>query len=123
LEFAVKIAQKESAKVFVFHMLIPSPYTETQQVVSTRRRELEESYGPVLASEEHEYSVCVGASPHLEILQYARDNDVDLIAMGSHTKDKADRWYVGSAVEHVSARSICPVVVVTKPSALSKVEG
>jgi nucleotide-binding universal stress UspA family protein len=59
----------------------------------------------------------------LEILQYARDNNVDLIAMGSHTKDKADRWYVGSAVEQVSARSICPVVVVTKPSALSKMEG
>ena len=50
--------------------------------------------------------------------QYAEQNDVDLIVMGSHTKEKSGKWYVGSAVEQVSLRSICPVIVVTDPKAL-----
>ena len=127
LQFAVKVAQKEHSKVFVFHMFVPPSSDETSQEsldkeISTLRNKLQQSCRTVPAAEEHEYSVCAGTSPHLEILQYARDNDIDLITMGSHTKDKSDKWYVGSAVEKVSARSVCPVVVVTDPSALSKVE-
>lgn len=38
--------------------------------------------------------------------------------MGSHTKENDGKWYVGSAVERVSLRSICPVIVVTDPKAL-----
>jgi hypothetical protein len=45
-------------------------------------------------------------------------NDVDLMAMGSHTKKKNGKWYAGSAVERVSFRSDCPVAVVTDPEAL-----
>ena len=123
MQFAAKIAQKDNSKVFVFHMFVPSSGSETQEEASRFEKKLEESCEAILSTVEHEYAVCGGTSPHLEILQYARDNDMDLITMGSHTKDKEKRWYVGSAVEQVSARSSSPVVVVTDPSALSKVEG
>jgi hypothetical protein len=47
--------------------------------------------------------------------------------MGSHTKIKGklqeSRWYVGSAVEGVSAKSVCPVAVITDPNVLEKWEG
>ncbi len=66
----------------------------------------------------YEYRVWGGALPHLEIEKYADKNDVDLIIMGSHTKENGGKWYVGSAVERVSLRSICPVIVVTDPKAL-----
>lgn len=68
---------------------------------------------------ESEYGVWGGALPHLEILKYAKKQDVDLIVMGSHTKAKEGKRYVGSAVERVSLRSLCPVIVVTNPKALS----
>jgi nucleotide-binding universal stress UspA family protein len=42
-----------------------------------------------------------------------------LIVMGSRIKEKGGKWYVGSAVERVSHRSNCPVVVVADPKALS----
>ena len=42
--------------------------------------------------------------------------------MGSHTREKGERWYVGSAVEQVSAQSFCPVAVITHPDALLKVK-
>ena len=43
---------------------------------------------------EHEYKVWQGTLPHLGILQYARDKDVDIIAMGSHTKEKGEKAIV-----------------------------
>ena len=72
---------------------------------------------------DYEYSVWGGAFPHLEILKYVDKKDVDMIVMGSHTKNKDGKWYVGSAVEHVSLKSVCPVVVITDPKALSSIDG
>jgi len=65
-----------------------------------------------------EYSLGGGALPHLEIIKYADKKDVDLIVMGSHTKEKAGKWYSGSVVERVSFRSNCAVLVVTDPEVL-----
>ena len=59
-----------------------------------------------------------GAIPYLEIMRAAEKENVDRIIMGSHTKEKKGKWYVGSAVERVSYRSYCPVIVVTDPKAL-----
>jgi nucleotide-binding universal stress UspA family protein len=69
---------------------------------------------------EHELTIWGGTQPQEEILKFARDLDADLIVMGSRTKEADKRMYVGSAVEHVSAESSCPVAVVTHPDALAK---
>ena len=50
------------------------------------------------------------------------DRDVDLIVMGSRTREGGEREYVGSAVEQVSADSRCPVIVITHPDAVSKIK-
>jgi nucleotide-binding universal stress UspA family protein len=71
----------------------------------------------------HEHGICGGDRPHLEILKYAEKNSVDLIVMGSHTKQKSGKWYVGSAVEKVSSLSKCPVVVITDPKVLLGIGG
>ena len=42
--------------------------------------------------------------------------------MGSHVKETGDKWYIGSAVEEVSAKCSCPVAVVTHPDAVLKGE-
>jgi nucleotide-binding universal stress UspA family protein len=56
--------------------------------------------------------------PFSEILKFAFDQNIQLIAMGSHTKEKGPKFHVGSTVEDVSLRAECPVVVVTDPKAL-----
>jgi nucleotide-binding universal stress UspA family protein len=71
-----------------------------------------------LENTDYEYCVRGGALPHLEILKYAEKKDTDLIVMGSHTKEKAGKWYAGSVVERVGFRSKSPVVVVTDPEVL-----
>jgi nucleotide-binding universal stress UspA family protein len=72
---------------------------------------------------EHDRYVWGGALPHVEILKCALKKNADLIVMGSHTKEKSGKWYVGSAVERVSYRSTCPVVVITDPKVLLVMDG
>ena len=121
--FAVKLAQKYGSKLFSFHMIPVPPipkYSKTEyeaDIVTTKKR-LKEFCHEFLRETDHEYIVWGGALPHLEILKCAEKKDVDLIAMGSHTKEKAGKWYTGSVVERVSFRSKCAVVVVTDPEVL-----
>ena len=123
LWLAVKLAQKYGSKLFLFHMIPVPPipkYSKTEyeaDIVTTKKR-LKEFCHEFLRETDHEYIVWGGALPHLEILKCAEKKDVDLIAMGSHTKEKAGKWYAGSVVERVSFRSKCAVVVVTDPEVL-----
>jgi nucleotide-binding universal stress UspA family protein len=132
-QFAVDLALKRGSKLYLFHMLpvLPQPeYSQIQYEIDIRkiRQRLEKEFGNEIPEMiETEIDTWGGVYPDIEILKYARRKDVDLIAMGSHTKIKGkleeSRWYVGSAVQRVSARSVCPVVVITDPKVLGKWEG
>ena len=114
-QFATKLAKKFGSKLYLFHMLA-TPETE---------RDIKEKivkFCKMPEGMEHEYSIWEGKLPHSGILKYQNEKAIDLIVMGSHTKEKGERWYVGSAVEQVSAKSLCPVAVVTHPDALLKME-
>lgn len=123
LLFAIRLAQKYDSKIFIFHMAPVPPYPEYSQAdydkdINRLKKKLDEFCRLIPAGIEHDVSVWGGALPHLEILKCAGKQDTDLIVMGSHTKQKGGKWYVGSAVERVSYRSVCPVVVVTDPKVL-----
>ncbi len=67
---------------------------------------------------EHEVSVRAGM-PHNEILRLVRKMNADLVVMGPHTREYADKrakmWgMAGSTLERVSQRCPCPVMVVTR---------
>lgn len=120
LDFAVKTAGKFASKLFVFHMhgVPPSPrYSQDGYDRDVRRlsRRLKDFSDEMPASIDREYCVRGGGHPHLEISKYALKKKVDLIVMGSHTRDENKKWYVGSAVERVSYRAHCPVAVLTDP--------
>ena len=90
--------------------------------VSVTKEKLQEFCG-VPKSIEHEYIIREGTLPHLEILKYAHEMEVDLIVMGSYTREKGKKRYIGSAVDSVTAECLCPVAVVTHPDALLKLKG
>jgi len=116
-QFAAKLVKKYNGELFIFHMLSVSPTGRYPQI------ELETEMESLKQKLEKECKkISEGTTPYLEILKYAREKDADLIIMGSHTKEKEKRWYVGSAVEQVSSRAACPVIVVTDPKALLKFE-
>ena len=115
-EFAVKLAQKYGSKLFLFHMF--SPGGSEKKTADPEKKIMEFCSMP--KGLEHEYSVWDGTDPSVEILKYAREKEVDLIVMGSCSKDRGTKAYIGSAVDEVSAQSSCPVIVVTHPDAVLK---
>jgi nucleotide-binding universal stress UspA family protein len=114
-EFATKLAQKYNSKIFFFHM---AGTTDSEKEIEEKVRKFYKTPSGI----EHEYKIWAGTHPYTEILKMANEKEIDLIVMGSHTREGSERIYVGSAVEHVSAESLCPVVVVTHPDAVLKME-
>ncbi len=123
LIFAIKLAQEHDSQIFIFHMAPVPPSPQYSQAdydkdINRLKNKLEEFCKLIPPEIEHEFNLWGGALPHLEILKCADKKDADLIVMGSHTKENGGKWYVGSAVERVSYRSNCPVVVITDPKVL-----
>lgn len=54
-------------------------------------------------------------TPHHEILEYADENDVDVIVMGTHGRSGLDRYLLGSVTERVVRTSERPVLTVRVP--------
>jgi nucleotide-binding universal stress UspA family protein len=50
-----------------------------------------------------------------EILQFAEKNAIDLIVMGTHGLEGADRRTLGSVTEKVLRKASCPVLAIRKP--------
>jgi nucleotide-binding universal stress UspA family protein len=108
-KFATRLAQLFGSKLFIFHMSDAPSLAKLKE------------FCKVPNGIEHEYAIWEGTLPSVEILKYANTKDIDLIIMGSRTKEVGERVYVGSAVEQVSTKSACPVTVVTHPDALLKI--
>jgi len=54
-------------------------------------------------------------TPHRVIREYADDNDVDLIVMGTHGRTGLDRYLLGSVTEKVVRTADVPVLTVRMP--------
>ena len=51
-------------------------------------------------------------TPAEEILDYAEDNDIDLIMMGTHGLTGVKRFLIGSVAEKVLRHSKIPVMII-----------
>lgn len=121
--FAGQLASFYNAKVFAFHMIPVPPYPKySRKDYETDRLAAEERLHYFCSEylEQNDWSrhIKPGALPHLELLECAETVQADLIVLGSHTRQRRGKWYPGSAVERVSYRSNCPVVVINDPVAL-----
>lgn len=54
-------------------------------------------------------------SPMLSIIRYAKDHDIDLIAMGTHGRTGLAHVFLGSVAENVVRNAPCPVLTVRHP--------
>jgi nucleotide-binding universal stress UspA family protein len=121
--FAARLAANRRSQLQVFHMIPVPPAPKYSRSAYTRDkagalRRLESFYRPYLDGIDHRTIIRAGSLPHLEILNAAKDQNSDLIVMGSHTKETGGKWYPGSAVERVGFRAACPLVTITDPQVL-----
>ncbi|MFQ5731538.1 MAG: universal stress protein [Planctomycetaceae bacterium] len=59
-------------------------------------------------------SVREGA-PVVEIVRYAKENDIDLIVLGTHGRTGLSHVFLGSVAENVVRKAPCPVLTVRHP--------
>jgi nucleotide-binding universal stress UspA family protein len=114
LAFAVELAREKGSKLVVFHM--NSGWAASRGEDATVA--MERFCAGIPAEVAHEVQICKGESPQKEILKFMNQVAADLIVMGSHTKEKNGKWYIGSAVEEVSLRAPCSVCIITDPKVL-----
>jgi nucleotide-binding universal stress UspA family protein len=134
---AFDIAKRYEAKLTVFHVLgIPSRgFSQTVTDVRTGeqvtydadyldwvKEEMKNTYSRQI----QDYSGCtleaLPGIPHTEILRAARKYDVDLIIMGSTTREEDEGSYsyknvAGGTLQAVAKSARCPVLVIGRPAA------
>lgn len=129
---AVDFAKRYGAKIHVLHVLLsphrymPSDTPEGSpegsykpagpEIIDEVTALIREKYKDRLAEvEDLEYVVRPGV-PFVEIVRYARENDVDLIVLGVAGNAELGGDGYGSTVENVSKRAHCHVMSVRNPA-------
>ena len=77
-------------------------------------QEAMEQMRAALADAEVEIMVLVGA-PHVEIVRFARSEDIDLITLATHGRTGLAHALIGSVAEKVVQMAPCPVLTIKHP--------
>ena len=91
-----------------------APYNE--KVEKKAQEVLKEEYDKKLSGFKNYLWVVKSGSPDVEIIRYAKKNDIDVIVMGALGKSEQDRIEHGSTVANVSKYAHCHVIAIRNPA-------
>ncbi|RPI52907.1 MAG: universal stress protein [Acidobacteria bacterium] len=121
--YALMIAEGFGATLHILHVLPESgdfgeglDAAQMSELMEHARRGAHQRLDHLLAPHERE-SVRAQLAlefgrPTAKIVDYARDNAIDLIVIGSHGRNAIDKWWFGSVAQGVLLRAACPVIMV-----------
>ena len=132
---AFDLEMKWDARLYVFHVFGLTGYGYSPFVTDSRTGEdvregedyrawvieaMKNTYAKQLEGSENIVLEATVGLPHTEILRKARQDKVDLIIMGAHTREEdigATRFrsVVGSTMQKVAQAARCPVVIISRP--------
>lgn len=122
-EYACEFANQFHSELHILHILqdlalmAPPPlFTAPKFSFDQIRAESEQTLATIPpASQIKGLSIvrqtCVG-TPFLEIVRYARANNIDLIILGTHGRTGLRHVFMGSVAENVVRHANCPVLTV-----------
>jgi nucleotide-binding universal stress UspA family protein len=121
LELAAQLAQQNSATVYLLTViglppaaateLPPAPLLPDGEFEASARKGLEELAQEKLAAVPHEIVVARG-NPAPEILNLAKQRDIEVIVMGTHGRTGVAHFFLGSVAERVLRESPVPVLTI-----------
>lgn len=124
LRYAVAFADALGAELHLLHV-VQEPASYTRMYVppedwlteerDAARRELEKLPGDEVKANVAVLREVRSGSPLVEIIQYAKEADIDLIVMGTHGRTGLAHLLLGSVAENVVRQAPCPVLTVRNP--------
>lgn len=126
LAYACALAARFESELHLLHVVqdpavyVPDPTMITMEAIQEQSEELRAAAMLALAKlPEGDWDNGVPVvrdarhgSPFLEILRYARDEDIDLIVIGTHGRTGLKHVFIGSQAERVVRKAPCPVLTV-----------
>ena len=115
-EYASTMAKANNAKIVYIHVAQPEIPYASYAYVNVEREEKEaleqlHELKPTIDGIEAEYVVKFGI-PSQQIVEYANENDIDLIVIGTHGRTGIMRVLMGSVAEAVVRKAECPVMAI-----------
>jgi nucleotide-binding universal stress UspA family protein len=129
LEYACGLADKFQAELHILHVLpvivnqlVADPYAAyglpadfEDRVRASAEKALSELPDPSWAGHPCVVRELRRGSPFVEIVQYARENHMDLIVLGTHGRSGLTHMLLGSVAERVVRTAGCPVLTIRPP--------
>ena len=123
-EYARELAERFGAEVHVLYV-VPDPTPQdwtvgaaplvVSELLETWKADAERRLGEIsLGGVETVRAIRVGHA-FVGILQYAGDNAIDMIVMGTHGRGPVKHLLLGSVAEKVVRKARCPVLTVRQP--------
>jgi nucleotide-binding universal stress UspA family protein len=131
-DYALNVAETYGASLVIFHAIhqpvypaLAEPYVMSQVVEHAENRlrqeaeeEIRTRYLPRIPAAVPHKVVLRSGPPAQEILQFLREEKVDLVVMGTRGRSPLELLVFGSVAQRVVRRSPCPVLTVSRaPSA------
>src|SRR3989304_1172965 len=123
LRYAAGLALKDSAKLYLMHVIdkrvydYGGPVYEAQlspdaEVIEHLKEKLGESVPKEIRGDIDVETIVTVGVPAQEIVNAADDKEVDVIVMGTHGRTGIAHVVMGSVAENVVRKALCPVLTV-----------
>lgn len=127
LKYGRALAEAFNASLDVLHVMedpfvyaptsegyMPPPQFHEEMETATRDR-LNKLFTDAERAKLRAQLITKKGSPFVEVVRYAKENDVDLIVMGTHGHGAIAHMLMGSVAEKVVRKAPCPVLTVRHP--------
>ncbi|MEW6536257.1 MAG: universal stress protein [Candidatus Auribacterota bacterium] len=127
LDYCISLAHKYQSKISILHVVevfLPDPeyltlYGEIDTIYKQFEKDAEKRMASLLEKNQFKKldisSHIIIGKPFIEIIQFSRNNNTDLIVMGSHGKSALSHILFGSTADKVVTKASCPVLIVKHP--------
>lgn len=129
LKYAISLATEYGAEMTIMHVINEQLFTESlnlprvmslqsleKELAKEAEHQMEDFFKDVLGMDDIDYKkIVLKGKPFIQIIQYSRENDIDLIVIGTHGRSGLEHIIFGSTAEKVVRKAPCPVLSV-KPA-------
>ncbi len=108
--------ETEISIVSVIQIVDLPEIVENQAIIDYYRKYYKKIHSEIAEKNQSEelkinYHILIG-NPSIEIINFAKENQADLIVVGRTGKSKIEQWLLGSVSKKIIDHSPCPVLIV-----------